>query len=233
MPSSIIKINQIDLLKYARMLFRYQFDNRSLKSIEANVLKFQRSEEEIPGYLAPIIYHEYLKTKNTESIEGVFYHNAMDIVSLAAFISIINQISAHQGNYFNDFETIHFSLAKQFERTKYHSEAINTYNLALQQSFLPKKLKINCYFSLAKMYKKFNQIDMAINFWQQASIYGSMEAHVELAKVYEHILKKYDVAINCCKRALFILENDVDLIHKDKLENEIIYRLSRLRMKAN
>jgi hypothetical protein len=63
-PNALNKKYHIDLLKYARMLFRYQFEDRSLKSIENKVLQFQRSEEEIPGYMAPILYQEYLKTND-------------------------------------------------------------------------------------------------------------------------------------------------------------------------
>ena len=92
MPKKLLQKFQLDLLKYARMYFKYQFESRSLKSMEINVLHYQRSEEEIPGYLAPILYNEYLKSGETENILGVFYHNEIDVVSLAALINIINQI---------------------------------------------------------------------------------------------------------------------------------------------
>ncbi len=233
LPSDIHKKDHIDLLKYARMLFRFQFNDRSLKNMEFNVLKFYRSEEEIPGYLAPVIYKEYLENKIIEKIEGVFYHNAMDIISLAAFISIVNQISSQNKDYFDRYETLNFSIAKQYEKEKIFEKALETYEITAQQTNLSDDIKINCYLSLARIYKKQNQIDLAISNWYQASKYDNVEAHIELAKVYEHNLKNYTLAIEYCQKALSILENEIESISNRKLIEACKHRLKRLLVKAN
>jgi hypothetical protein len=68
--------------------------------------------------------------------------------------------------------------------------------------------------------------------WEQASTFQNIEALVEIAKVYEHRYKDYQQAINCCKNALLILENDVDSTYKSFLLQQIHHRLNRLKTKV-
>ncbi|MBW6472389.1 MAG: ribonuclease H-like domain-containing protein [Anaerolineaceae bacterium] len=230
-PTTIVNIKQIDLLKYARMLFRYQFDNRSLKSIESKVLNFTRSEEEIPGYLAPIIYQDYLKTGELQDITGVFYHNEMDVISLAALLKIIDEVSHEIDIHFSAYETLHYSLARQFERTREYSKAIDYYSKALKQPKLPDSIRRNCYLCLANIYKKSNQIDKAMVFWEYASEFGSTESSIEIAKIFEHKIKNYELALDYCKKALLLLENDVNSMKRAVLKDQIEYRIERLKAK--
>lgn len=232
LPSTITNKNHIDLLKYARMLFRYQFDDRSLKSIEANVLKFTRSEEEIPGFLAPIIYQEYLKSKDLTGIHGVFYHNEIDVVSLIALINVINKISLEYEEFFENYETLNFSLAKQLEKNKEYQRAIETYIKAIEKNNLPDNILVKCFLGIANLYKKNNQFDQAIPFWNKAANRNSIEALIELAKVNEHQKKSYSIAINYCKQALIILSNEVDSIYKRNQIQQLDHRMSRLESKV-
>jgi hypothetical protein len=231
-PTTIINKNQIDLLKYARMLFRYQFDNRSLKSIESKVLNFQRTEEEIPGYLAPIIYQDYLKSGETQDIAGVFYHNEMDVVSLAALLRIINEVANENDKHFSSYETLHYSLARQFDRNREYTKATDYYLKALDQPKLPDAIRLNCYICLGNIYKKTNQIEKSLVFWQHASEFGSIESLIELAKLFEHKLKNYELAMDYCKKALLLIENDVQSIKRALLQDQIDNRMERLKVKG-
>ncbi len=231
-PTTIIQKRQIDLLKYARMLFRYQFDNRSLKSIESKVLNFSRSEEEIPGYLAPVIYQEYLKTGETQDIVGVFYHNEMDVISLAALLRIIDEVANEKDQLFSTYETLHFSLARQFERNREYSKAIDSYSKALEQPKLPEAIRLTCYLCLANIYKKTSQVEKAMLFWGLATEFGSIESLIELAKIFEHKLKNYELALDYCKKALLLLDNDVNSIKRTVFLDQIDYRMERLKAKG-
>jgi uncharacterized protein YprB with RNaseH-like and TPR domain len=230
-PTTVVNKNQIDLLKYARMLFRYQFDNRSLKNIESKVLNFTRSEEEIPGYLAPVIYQDYLKTGELQDIIGVFYHNEMDVISLAALLKIINEVSHEIDTHFSTYETLYYSLARQFERYREYSKAIDYYSKALKQPILPNSLRCCCYLSLANIYKKTNYIEKAMVFWEYASEFGNTESLIEIAKIYEHKIKNYELALDYCKKALLILGNDVNSMKREVLKDQIDYRVERLKTK--
>jgi hypothetical protein len=231
-PTTIGDKDQIDLLKYARMLFRYQFDNRSLKSIESKVLNFTRSEEEIPGYLAPVIYQDYLKTGETQDIIGVFYHNEMDVISLVALLRIINEVSNEKDTHFSTYETLHFSLARQFDRNQDYLKAIDYYSKALDQPNLPDPIRMTCYQCLASIFKKTNQVEKALVFWENASKLGSIESFIELAKIFEHKFKNYELALEYCKKALLLMGNEVNSIKRAVLQEQINYRMERLKAKG-
>lgn len=74
----------VDALRIARRFYRGVLESCSLSSIEANVLGVEREGTDIPGALIPEIYARYLRTRDASPLAGVFYHNEIDIVSLAA-----------------------------------------------------------------------------------------------------------------------------------------------------
>ena len=51
------------------------------------MLQAPRSLEEVPGYEIPYLYFDYLRTGDARPLKGVFYHNAMDVVAMAALLS--------------------------------------------------------------------------------------------------------------------------------------------------
>ncbi|MDR1514418.1 MAG: ribonuclease H-like domain-containing protein [Synergistaceae bacterium] len=77
-------IPHIDLLRQTRAFYRDRLESCSLGSMERNIIGVTRHGEDIPGRLIPEIYMQYLKTRDASPLEGVFYHNEIDIVSLAA-----------------------------------------------------------------------------------------------------------------------------------------------------
>ncbi|MDR0615264.1 MAG: ribonuclease H-like domain-containing protein [Synergistaceae bacterium] len=74
----------IDLLHHARRFYKGRLESCSLGSMERHVLGVGRSGEDIPGHLIPEMYMRYLQTRDASRLAGVFYHNELDIVSLAA-----------------------------------------------------------------------------------------------------------------------------------------------------
>ncbi|MGZ6347522.1 MAG: ribonuclease H-like domain-containing protein, partial [Anaerolineales bacterium] len=77
----------LDLLPLARRLWRDRLPSRALKYLEENVLAAPRTVDEVPGYEIPYLYFDYLRTGDAAPLKGVFYHNAMDIVALAALMN--------------------------------------------------------------------------------------------------------------------------------------------------
>jgi uncharacterized protein YprB with RNaseH-like and TPR domain len=74
----------IDLLHYSRKLYRGYLESCSLGSMEKRVLGVERGGQDIPGYMIPAMYVQYLRSGDASPLGGVFYHNELDIVSLAA-----------------------------------------------------------------------------------------------------------------------------------------------------
>ena len=92
MPYTNLAKDHIDLLHFARSLWKLRLESRRLSDIEKEIMDFERTEDEVPGWLVPQIYQDYLGTGDASPLKGVFYHNEKDIVSLAALFSHINKM---------------------------------------------------------------------------------------------------------------------------------------------
>ena len=83
MPPPLAGAPHLDLLPPARRLWKARWGSCSLGNLERNVLGFQRTAEDVPGYLIPDIYRQYYLTGvATEMLAHVFYHNLEDIASM-------------------------------------------------------------------------------------------------------------------------------------------------------
>lgn len=74
--------DHVDILHPARSLFRRLGEDCTLISLEKNLLAFDRGED-IPGYLIPSKYFDYLYDRQPGMIPEVIRHNRLDIISLA------------------------------------------------------------------------------------------------------------------------------------------------------
>ncbi len=89
LPDPFIEMIYIDLLPVTRKLWKNTLPSRSLSHLEMTLLGVSRSQIEVPGYLIPQIYFDYLKTGDARPLLGVLYHNEMDILSLAALFNFL------------------------------------------------------------------------------------------------------------------------------------------------
>lgn len=78
----------LDLLPKARRRWRGQFPNCRLQTLEQNICGRRRFGD-TPGNLIPQVYHDFVKTGNAAPMEGVFYHNALDLVTMAELLPSI------------------------------------------------------------------------------------------------------------------------------------------------
>ena len=91
-PDFTKDIRHCDLLKLTRRYWKTSLGTVPLSNIEHYVLKLQRGDEEVPGYLAPELYRGFLRDGDAEHIAGVAYHNQIDVVSLSAFLLYLNDL---------------------------------------------------------------------------------------------------------------------------------------------
>ena len=105
----------IDLLHIARRMWRDRLESRTLGSIESNILDLPRTEEDIPGWMVPTIYFDYLKSGDARPVTQVLYHNAMDIISLSTLLNHVSiMLDDPQGGMVEDGIDL-ISIAKIFE----------------------------------------------------------------------------------------------------------------------
>ena len=74
----------MDLLTLTRHFYRDRLESCSLSSMERNVLGLVRSGCDVPGSEIPRMYAQFLRSRDARPLRGIFYHNTLDIVSLAA-----------------------------------------------------------------------------------------------------------------------------------------------------
>jgi len=76
----------VDLLHPARRLWKNIIQDCSQKSVETDILRFNRIDD-IPGSLAPEIWFEFLKTGEIDRLMGICDHNLSDIKGLASILT--------------------------------------------------------------------------------------------------------------------------------------------------
>jgi hypothetical protein len=227
MPSPFSQMAHIDLLHLARSIWRYRLSSRTLGDLETHILHFERGEEELPGWMAPKLYLEYLHSGDAFPLKGMFYHNQIDIVSLAALLSAIEHTLSF--NVKNLLEL--FALAELFEKSADPQQAGRAYAetiLMAEGSTLAAQAR----FRLGLMARRQENWQNAIAYWQEAADLHP-GACVELAKYFEHQARDYETATLWCRKAITLFTRD---FAPAAAKNEIIrcdleHRLERLTRK--
>jgi uncharacterized protein len=194
MPVPFKDFSHLDLLPLARRLWRDRLPSRALKYLEENVLGAPRTLDEVPGYEIPYLYFDYLRTGDATPLKGVFYHNAMDIVALAALMNHMASIlhSPFDGQVEHGLDFI--ALAKLFEDLDRREEAARLYEHGLEVGVDQTDFGAAVQ-RLSALQRRRGNLESAVSLWQKAASQGHVYAHVELAKYYEHSRRDYPEAM--------------------------------------
>jgi uncharacterized protein YprB with RNaseH-like and TPR domain len=221
----------IDLLHIARRLWRDRLPSRTLGSIEKNILEYIRTEEDIPGWMVPSIYFDYIKIGDARPLNNVFYHNAMDILSLATLLNHVSAIldDPHGGLVEHGIDLI--AMGKIFEDLREFDAAAECFARGLELD-IPRKVRGQAIQRWSLLEKRRNNIDISIRLWQNAAEYEEIYAHVELAKAFEHRLRDYTQAIFWTEQAIAIIQSTTSPeIEGIIWESQLFHRLDRLMRK--
>ena len=190
----------LDLLPLARRLWRDRLPSRALKYLEEHILGFTRTSDEVPGYEIPWLYFDYLRTGDARPLGGVFYHNAMDVVAMAALLAHVSELLADPYNGRVEHGLDFIALGKLYEDLNHWDEAARLFErgleLGLEEADFGVAVK-----RLSILQKKRGDVDRALHLWEQAAGKGHIYAHIELAKYYEHKLRDIKSSIKWAKSA--------------------------------
>jgi uncharacterized protein len=223
----------LDLLPLARRLWRDRLPDRSLGNLEIQILGANRTEDDVPGWMIPGLYFDYLRTGDARPLRSVFYHNAMDILSLAA---LLNHMAALITDPFKQpvLDGIDLiALGKLNEDLGNIDEAAKLYARGLDAP-LPDENRRAALERWSFMEKRRGNYSLAIELWRQAVDVKAVFACVELAKYYEHRLKDVPQAIHWTQKAFELLNSpDTPPTFHWKWLAELEHRLNRLSRKLN
>lgn len=222
----------IDLLPLARRLWRDRLPSRALKYLEEHVLGFTRSSDEVPGYEIPWLYFDYLRTGDARPLAGVFYHNAMDVVAMAALLGHVSELLDNPYNGSVEHSLDFIALGKLFEDLNHWDEAARLYEqgleLGLEESDFGVVVK-----RLSILQKKRGDMNQALKWWEDAAKKNHIYAHIELAKYYEHKMRDAKTSLKWATSAKREIEKaDLPEYIRKHWLGEIEHRLARLGRKA-
>ena len=217
--------HHLDLLHSARRLYRRRIKDCRLVNIEKEIFAFERVDD-IPGYLIPSIYFEWLSDENLDFLPGVLEHNRWDIVTLFFLLNEIADIYESKGEVLNDIDDIH-SLSKIFSRKKDLKLVKILYDKIDDTGERPAD-DILYFHSLN--FKKIGDFAQAVSLWAQLENSPTREgyrANVELAKYYEHRQKDLDKALIHTQKAIKICP------YGENHQRELYHRLNRIKASLN
>jgi uncharacterized protein len=223
--------SHLDLLPLARRLWRDRLESRALKYLEQHVLGMTRSSEEVPGYEIPWLYFDYLKSGDARPLAGVFYHNAMDVVAMAALLTHVNEIMQNPYNGHVEHGLDFIALGKLFEDLGYGEEAARLFEHGLELDLTEADFGLAVK-RLSILQKRRGDFNEAIRLWEAAAENGHIYAHIEMAKYYEHKCRDVKSALKWTRSALEHVEHaDLPVYIRKHWLDEITHRLSRLERK--
>ncbi len=199
-PDPLTPFSHIDLLHLSRKIWKSRLPDRSLKELEKQILLYSRTSEEVPGWMIPQIYFDFLKSGDGSLLKNVSYHNAIDVVSMAALYLKINMML----NEIKDRQDIDlldlFAIGQMYEQINEFDKAIHIYNICFKSKKLSGIDLLNLCKHMAVIYRKQENWNDAIIYWKISAEMDDMDSCVALAKYNEHILKNHSEALGWVKR---------------------------------
>ena len=221
----------LDLLPLARRLWRDRLESRALKYLEQHILGLTRSSEEVPGYEIPWLYFDYLKSGDARPLAGVFYHNAMDVVAMAALLAHVNDVmeNPYGGHVEHGLDFV--ALGKLFEDLGRWEEAARLFERGLELNLTESDFGLAVK-RLSILQKRRGDFNEALRLWEEAAANGHIYAHIEMAKYYEHKCRDVKAALQWTRSALEHVEQaDLPAYVRKHWLDEIHHRLARLERK--
>ena len=231
-PNPFADFAHIDLLPLARRLWRDRLPSRALKYLEENILGLPRTSEEVPGYEIPWLYFDYLRTGNASPLKGVFYHNAMDVVTMAALLSHVNDLltDPFSGRVEHGLDFV--ALGKLFENLGRWDEAAKLYERGLESNLTESDFGVAVK-RHAILQKRRGDVTQAIRWWEQAAERGHVYACIALAKHSEQRERDPQQAMHWAQTARGLVDGqELPPYARRYWIDEIDHRLARLERKA-
>jgi uncharacterized protein YprB with RNaseH-like and TPR domain len=223
----------LDLLPLARRLWRDRLASRALGSLEQHILGATRKNDDVPGFLIPTMYFDYLRSGDARPLRGIFYHNAMDILAMGALLGCMAQMLDDPTGAAIQHPQDYVSLGKLYEDLGEYEIALQAYERG-READLPPGAYRDTTQRLALLHRKRGAFDRTLELWREAARGGDLDALVGLAKHFEHGTRDYAQAERTTLEAISVIKaGGLGSRERRQQLGELEHRLKRVRDKCS
>jgi uncharacterized protein YprB with RNaseH-like and TPR domain len=223
----------LDVLHPARQVWKLRLESCQLTNLEREILGLIR-QGDVPGSDIPGIYFDYLRTGNARGLQPVFYHNALDIVSLAALTLQMARAIGDGGADTLKSSLDLFGLSRLFQRFGALEESASACERALAAG-LPSSMVSRALWQLASQHKRRRQYEQAAEIWLELlerDDESGIAALEELAIYHEHRRRDAKAAMQFAEEALRRLQENLSQRHPvDPAGHHQLRRFTHRRMR--
>lgn len=226
------RLPHFDVLHASRRIWKEHVADCSLGNLETHILGKQRRED-VPGYLIPQIYFDFVRSGKTEQLAGIFSHNREDLVTTAALATYLGHLvqSPFKGHATRD-------ELRKVGRLYRETGALET-STQLFEHLLSAEAgtrQREDYLALGFCYKSQRRYAEAATVWERLIEQYAFHPlpFIELAKYLEHRAKDFARALAVVQRALRAIalkEGLRDSAETVLYKNDLLKREARLREK--
>lgn len=189
----------LDLLHSARRLFKRRLADCTLVNLERRLFSFYRNDD-IPGFLVPSVYFEWLSSQELSRMNAVLEHNRFDILSLYFLAQLIEKAYRTNGHTLEHTEDL-YSLSRFFERRSEPDKIERVFERVSEQGIA---VQPEAALHFARNFKRRQKYEMSVEIWKKVASEKDKQgfrACLELAKYFEHQAKDYLGALEFAGRA--------------------------------
>lgn len=227
-----------DLLFPARRLWRGRIGSCALGNVEREALGVSRKEADVPGWLIPSLYRQYLRSGDARELRRVFYHNLEDVLSLVTLAVRLCRlfVPAHAPcASLDELPPIdRVSLGCLYEELGWAAASEEAYQRALADP-LPPEVRERALSRLSFLLKRQDRREEAACLWrtwsEEASPDGRLTPFVELAKHHEWHVVDLPLALTWTQQAIERAEAWPPSSRRSRALAELQHRLKRLQRK--
>ncbi len=236
-PFRIDASMHFDLLHAARRFWKRRLGACNLGNVEREILGIERHGD-VPSYLIPQMWFDYLRTRDARPLEGVFYHHKMDILSLVALTGWLARcLAMPDGEGFTHTED-RISLVRVYFNQKRYQEVLTFGDklIADERDTGMRKECLNMVAVACKRLQNFARMQEILQLILEENP-SDLQTRWELAKHYEHRARDFASAERLCAEAISQLETRVALGRgldtATAMLSSFEHRLARIRAKLH
>lgn len=192
-----------DLLHVCRRIFKPRLAGTRLKLLESAVLSHDRGDD-IDGALIPQTYFDFLRDGDTSRLEVVLEHNIQDLVTLAALAADVARRADKVTQEDNPHDTL--SMAQLLLKAGRIEKAVGFAEQALEKTSETPVVAQALALLAGVTWRAGRHAEAIEKLETLAALSGApaslkMQAHLSLAKWWEHRLKQPDKALKHARLA--------------------------------